>query len=146
MTKLTEHFSLEELIRSDKAKSLNIENVPSDKEKANLKRLCEVLEKVRTVLGNKPINISSGFRNTEVNRAVGGVWNSAHLTGEAADFTCSSFGTVKEVAEAIAPHVEEFGIDQLIHEYSNWIHLGISKEPRHAVFTLNSSGYHKGIV
>lgn len=147
MTQLTPHFSLEEMIRSSTADRLGVENVPNEKELENLKRLCEVLEKVRVILNNEMIAISSGFRSERVNLAVGGVWNSMHLYGLAADFTCPSFGTVKEVCDAIAPHVKELGIDQLIYEYSDWVHLGISDvEPRNQVFTLNKSGYHVGIV
>lgn len=147
MTQLTKHFTLSEMTHSNKALELGIDNKPSGEEQDNLKDLCEVLEKVRTILGGDAILVSSGFRNERVNQAVGGVWNSAHLHGLAADFTCPSFGTVKEVCEAIAPHVEKLGIDQLIYEYGGWVHLGIAqKQPRHQVFTLNKTGQHTGIV
>ncbi|WP_230961891.1 D-Ala-D-Ala carboxypeptidase family metallohydrolase [Burkholderia anthina] len=54
------------------------------------------------MLGSKPIRITSGYRNQVVNRAVGGVPNSDHLTGRAADFQCSGFGAPRDIARAIA--------------------------------------------
>lgn len=148
MTQLTPHFSLKEMTHSDSGEKLGFENIPNAKELKNLKRLCEVLERIRAErLNNEAMAVSSGFRNTRINQLVGGAWNSAHLSGLAADFTCPSFGTVKEVCEAIAPYVEEYGIDQLIYEYGGWVHLGLSEdEPRKQVFTLNATGYHTGIV
>ncbi len=53
---------------------------------ANLKRLAnEVLEPLRTALGNSPLMITSGYRCPRYNRRVGGAKNSFHLKGLAAD-------------------------------------------------------------
>lgn len=147
--KLTEHFFLNEFTNSDTARLNGFDNTPTTEELENLKRVAETMETVRAILGNKPILITSGFRSERVNMAVGGVWNSAHRLGLACDFICSSFGTPKEVAKAVALHVNELKIDQLIYECvgnSKWVHLGLSKDAaRHEVLTFNQGGYTLGI-
>lgn len=83
--RLSEHFALAEFIRSATASERNIDNTPDEKVIANLKNLVtRVLEPLRQWYG-KPIVIGSGFRCRELNTAVGGVKNSQHMTGEAAD-------------------------------------------------------------
>jgi hypothetical protein len=50
------------------------------------KRLSKLLESIRHILGDKPITVTSGYRNARLNKAVGSVAkNSAHLRFEAAD-------------------------------------------------------------
>lgn len=53
----------------------------------NLTHLAVKLEKVRELLGNRRMTITSGFRTPEHNKAIGGAKNSYHLKGMAADFT-----------------------------------------------------------
>ncbi len=123
---MTKNFSLAELT----ATNTGLKNFPNADQVARLKRLAEVLEKVRTACGNRPVIISSGFRSYEVNRAVGGSKTSAHMRGDAADFRVSGLS----IAEA-CKIIRESGIgyDQLIEEYHNgseWIHLGLSENPR----------------
>ena len=77
---LSEHFSLAELTKTN----VKIKNVPNEAQVENLKRLCGWLEMLRERAGG-PIIINSGYRSPEVNKAVGGVATSNHLTGCAAD-------------------------------------------------------------
>ena len=85
--KLSEHFSLAEMCKT----SANLDNVPNEAQVENLKRLCGWLEMLRSEWnkrygeGNDPIFINSGFRSEAVNKAVGGVKGSNHLSGCAAD-------------------------------------------------------------
>lgn len=82
---LSKNFSLTEFTRSSKAEQLGISNRPDAAELANLRDLVtHVLQPARDLLG-KPIRITSGFRSTELNKAVGGVSDSPHRLGEAAD-------------------------------------------------------------
>lgn len=87
MIKISKHFSLEELCRT----SQPYENTPSTQQVINL---CfgvhNILEPLRNLL-EKPIIINSGFRSKKVNEAVGGVSNSQHLQGLAADIRVSPF-------------------------------------------------------
>src|SRR3569833_46377 len=95
---LSPNFKLSEFLVSQTAARQGIQNVPSAAEVANLEKLClNVLEPVRTVLGGKPIFISSGFRCPALNKAVGGAPNSDHQLGQAADITCAGFGSVRDI-------------------------------------------------
>lgn len=146
---LTEHFTLEELTHSDTALLNGFDNTPNSEELSNLQRVADTMEKVRALLGNKPVRITSGFRSERVNQAVGGVWNSAHRLGLACDFVCPSFGTPKQVAKLLSKHMKELDIDQLIYETAGsavWVHLGLSTStPRAQALTYNSAGYTTGI-
>ena len=82
---LTEHFTLEEMLRSDTAEKKKIENRINAEEVNNLQKLCQkVLEPLRAHFG-KPIRINSGFRCKALNEAVGGAKNSYHTKGRAVD-------------------------------------------------------------
>lgn len=146
--RLTEHFDLSEFTISQIAARYGISNVPDDAVIQNLHSLAEVLEDVRKVLG-KPIIISSGYRSVTVNKLVGGASNSFHIRGLAADFTCPGFGNIDSICRAIAPKMQEFGIDQLIKEFNAWVHLGIAEQDmdaRHMVLTIDNTGTRIGIV
>ena len=80
--KLSEHFSLGEFTRS--SSHPEVYNIPSHEAIANLKRLCTWLEELRARY-NAAIRINSGYRSPQLNRAIGGVSNSNHLTGCAVD-------------------------------------------------------------
>lgn len=123
-TRLTPHFTLEELCFSQEAVRQGIDNTPSAAVIANLTRLAGMLEKVREVL-KKPILISSGYRSLELNARVGGSSTSAHMDGRAADFICPAFGTPYVVARKIAS--ARLGFDQMIHEYGRWVHIAVPK-------------------
>lgn len=141
MTKLSEHFTLEEFIHSDTATSMGIDNTPPPEEEACLEILAGVMEEVRTLLGDKPITISSGYRCDEVNAACGGASDSAHLHGLACDFVCPEFGTPIEICQKLEPHLQALGVDQLIHEYEGWVHLGLTAgDPRFQCMTINDQG------
>jgi hypothetical protein len=149
MTNLTPNFTLEEFTDSQTAARKGIHNVPSptSQERKNLQRTAEVMERVRTLLGDKPILVSSGYRSPQVNTAVGGSKNSAHVHGLAVDFSCPSFGTPKAICHKLHPHMKELGIDQLIHEYDTWVHLGLATgDPRHMALTIDTKGTRHGFA
>lgn len=136
--KLSEHFSLEELVYSDTAKRRGIDNSPSIAVQSNLTRLAVALEAVRKAVG-APITVSSGYRCPALNKAVGGAANSAHLTGLAADITAKGL-TPRQVAEAIVKAGVKF--DQLIYE-GTWIHFGLAPgvgRQQVLTATFNSNG------
>ena len=90
--RLSEHFSLAELCKTS-AKTAD-GNIPSHVEIENLKRLCGWLEMLRDEWnrrygeGDDPVIINSGYRSEAVNKAIGGVKGSNHLSGCAADIHC----------------------------------------------------------
>lgn len=126
MTKLTEHFTLEELTFSQTATRKGINNEPSSAVKRNLQTLAEHLEKVRGIL-LAPLNISSGYRSYELNKAVGGSPTSSHMDGFAADFTAPIFGD----PEAIVRTLKRAGVqcDQCIME-GKWVHISFAPAMR----------------
>jgi zinc D-Ala-D-Ala carboxypeptidase len=149
MTQLTEHFTLEEFTDSQTAARMGINNVPpqGSPERKNLLRTAEVMEEVRTLLNNKPVLISSGYRSPQVNAAVGGSKSSAHMSGLAADFSCPGFGTPKAICKHLEHHMKTLGIDQLIYEYDTWVHLGLTAgTPRHQAMTIDNKGTRTGFA
>lgn len=124
--KLTENFSLQEMIKSQTGERKKIDNTPTQEVIDNLKLLCEnVLEKVRAHFG-RPIMVNSGYRGPKLNKAIGGAKNSQHLTGQAADIEIPGLDN-KVVFDWIKDNLD---FDQIILEYykpgipdSGWVHV-----------------------
>lgn len=121
--KRIKYFSLAEFIHSATAKRLNIDNTPTFEIVDNLNRLADYLDGIRKKLG-KPILVSSGYRCPVLNKAVGGVANSQHQKGLAADLVCSDMESLEKVLR------ETGGFDQLIKEHrkdstSFWFHVSV---------------------
>ena len=118
------NFTISELIKSDTAEEQGINNTPDINSLDNLLELIfYVLQPLREKLG-KPMVITSGFRSVKVNELVGGVDNSQHLYGQAADFVVNGM-TPKQVVEFVKKSGVEF--DQLINEYDQWTHISFNK-------------------
>jgi len=123
---LTKHFTLEELTHTDHRQ---FDNTPNEAEMANLQRLAEFLEKVKTVLDGKPIMINSAFRSKQVNDAVGSRDSSQHRLGCAADIRVPGM-TPNEVVKTLI--ASGLGFDQLIREFDSWTHISIPNHPTDA--------------
>jgi zinc D-Ala-D-Ala carboxypeptidase len=141
--KLSAYFDLSELIASQTADRLGINNEPSPFILANLNILALQLDKVRLYLG-RPIHISSGYRSPELNAAIGGAKTSTHLTGLAADFKCPGFGNTMTVFNKLANSGLNF--DQLIAEYpasktGGWIHIGYGEAMRRQCLIYDGKTY-----
>ncbi len=126
--RLSDHFTLSEMTFSATAARKGISNVPPQAIIDQLTLTADRMEKVRDLLGGKPIRILSGYRSEAVNRAVGGSPSSAHRTGHAVDFTCPEFGTPAQVASHLAKHLT--GYDQIIEEFGSWVHIGFGPGQR----------------
>ena len=122
------YFSIEELCKSDTAKSLHINNTPSEEIKENLEALIiHVLDVLRESYG-KPIRVNSGYRSAELNNAIKGAANSQHLTGEAADITAGSREENKKLFDLI---MQNGVYDQLIDEMDySWVHVSYKRNLR----------------
>ena len=117
-------FSISELTASDKAAQYNINNMPDIHSLDNMLELIYyVLQPLREII-KKPMKITSGFRNSEVNKLVGGAKNSQHLNGQAADFKVDGM-TPAAVIEIVKKSGIEF--DQVINEYNQWTHISFNK-------------------
>lgn len=122
---LTKHFSLEELCASATAKARGIQNRPNAQQIISLVYLAAyVLEPLREAM-HEPIPISSGFRCEQLNRAVGGVSNSQHMRGQAADLCIG--GDMKKGRKWFDYIKTHLPFDQLIWEHSSngtyWVHV-----------------------
>ena len=116
------------------AERRGINNSPRTKEEEkrvieNLKALCmEVLQPLRDFLG-KPVVISSGYRCAELNKAVGGVRNSQHMKGEAADIHVENTEHLLKIMHFI---MDETDFDQVIWERNRagtqWVHVSYKRE------------------
>ena len=135
--RLSAHFTLEELIFSQTATRLGIDNTPTPEVIANLRRLAQtLLEPVRQMIG-VPLIVTSGYRSLLLNDKIGGAANSYHIRGCAADCVAPSFGTPYDLAERIV--VAELPFDKLILEFGRWVHVQIpaseDETPRRIVLT-----------
>jgi uncharacterized protein YcbK (DUF882 family) len=135
---VSEHFTLEELTHTDHRE---FDNTPNEQERANLGRLATMLERVKEVLGNKPIMINSAFRSKQVNDAVGSKDTSQHRIGCAADIRVPGM-TPDEVVKAII--ASDIGYDQIIREFNSWTHISVpnsfSTLPRKQALIIDKAG------
>lgn len=128
--KLSNNFTLEEMISSGTAKAKKIDNTPKEKYLLeNAKALCEnILQPLREAWG-EPIIVSSGYRCEKLNKAVGGAANSDHKYFAAADIHTKSDKPsdnkrLFELAEIMVKQGKLKNVRQLIDEYSyNWLHI-----------------------
>jgi putative chitinase len=141
---LTPHFSLEEFTLSSTALAHGIDNKPLPIHLEHLKTLAATMEDVRALF-NVAIEITSGYRNPEVNALVGGVPDSAHALGFAADFHVHGF-TDLDAAKLIRDSALKF--DQLIFEKNRCVHLSVDPQLRRQVLRQPGgpgSPVHKGL-
>lgn len=122
--KLTANFSLSEMIASETASRKGIKNDPFLEDVLELQALCtSVLQPLREH-AKRSITISSGYRSTQLNTAVGGVSGSQHMKGQAADIHLPDMATGKEWFQWIMNNTD---FDQLIWEHDShgtyWIHV-----------------------
>jgi hypothetical protein len=125
-TPVTMHFTIEELYASATAKAKGIDNTPNVQQMINLVYLAAyVLEPLRVAM-KEPIKIGSGFRSRKLNDAVGGVWNSQHCKGQAADLCID--GDIKKGRRWFDYIKNHLPFDQLIWEHNPktgnyWVHV-----------------------
>ena len=134
---LSPHFTLAELTHTDHR---SLDNTPNEAELANIRRLAEFLEQVKTVLGGKPIMVNSAFRSKQVNDAVGSKDSSQHRIGCAADFRVPGMTPDQVVKAIIAANLP---FDQVIREFDRWTHISIPKvgaAPRKSKLIIDKAG------
>jgi zinc D-Ala-D-Ala carboxypeptidase len=133
---MTPHFTLAELTHTDHRE---FDNTPNEAELANIRRLAEFLEQVKTVLGGKPIMVNSAFRSKQVNDAVGSKDTSQHRIGCAADFRVPAMTPDQVVKAIIAANLP---FDQVIREFDRWTHISIPRTgaPRKQALIIDRTG------
>ena len=134
---LSPHFTVGEFFRSGTAIRLGIDNNPdahpgegisTAEVVENLRALCtEVLEPLRRRVGR--VIVTSGYRCQELNKAVGGVWNSQHLKGEAADIFVPDTATAMRYGHILERHsaVQQLLLEPMGVQQKRWIHVGFRR-------------------
>ena len=124
---LSPHFTLSEFCNLGKYP----DNIPTVQQIANIIYGCRnLLEPAREAIGC-PIIINSGFRSEAVNRRVGGVSNSQHLIGQAADIRPKDPKQFQRLVSFLKSHALT---DQLLTG-NGWLHISWNPlaQPRHYV-------------
>lgn len=136
--KLSQHFTLGELCKTSVKTADG--NIPSHAAIENLKRLSGWLEMLRSEWnkrygdGDDPIIINSGYRSAQVNKAVGGVATSNHLTGCAVDIRVLGMEQLLRYAVILLDISDESqeDFDELLLERnakgSYWLHFAVRPE------------------
>ena len=142
MDTLTAHFTWEDVVRSDKATELGINNTLPQNLVGIVINTANGIERVRSCI-QQPMHVNSWYRCAALNTAVGSHDTSQHMKGEAVDFISSAFGTPLEICKAIIENRDEIKFDQLILEHT-WIHISFcgnpSAVPRNMVLSLLATG------
>ena len=153
---LSEHFALGEFTKSNYPE---VYNIPSHVAIENMKRICGWLEVLRKRYndrnysstpglssegGEYPIVINSGYRSPQLNKRVGGVSTSNHLTGCAVDIRCSGIEQAIEYAAILIEYSKEINqdYDELFIEKNKygryWVHFAVRpKDNRRKIGFLN---------
>lgn len=119
------YFTIKEMTKSRTAELYHIDNTPTEEIIENLKKIMYILDMVRIHI-RKPILINSGYRCKKINEMVGGVQNSMHTKGLAADFRTREKEDINIMFEFLKKNQKEFKIIELI-KHKTFIHMGVSE-------------------
>ena len=115
---ISEHITFDEATHT----SAGLPNTPDNATMSNMVHVAvNLFEPLRAHFG-VPININSFFRSKEVNRKIGGVSSSQHVTGCAMDLQCKTV-SVQEMFDFV---LHNLPFDQIIHE-GTWLHVSLKK-------------------
>ena len=118
--KLSQNFTLEEMVATSHK---GLQDIPTLGVIQNLQKLCVlVLQPLRDTIG-APVYINSGYRSKRLNARVGGVPNSRHLLGRAADIHCDNLDYAKVIFDILR---QNSNVDKAIIEqkgHSCWVHV-----------------------
>ncbi|MCM1216493.1 MAG: D-Ala-D-Ala carboxypeptidase family metallohydrolase [Alistipes sp.] len=133
------HFTMLEFTNSVTARKKGLSNTPSTEHAANIETLVsQLLDPLREAWaircaheqwGTPALNVTSGYRGPELNKAVGGAAASAHCVGFAADLVPAN-GRLGEFKRFCREYLTGKPFDQMISEDENaagtprWVHIG----------------------
>ncbi len=143
---MTPHFSLEEFTASDTAARLNIDNRIPDELRENALKTLQMMERIRFHI-DAPITITSGYRCSALNQAIGSKPTSDHTLAFAVDFKAPKSGTPYEIAKDLAGVIDVLGIGQLILEFGTWVHVSLARPEKtiNRIITIDKTGTRAGI-
>lgn len=154
ITRLSEHFTLQEATASQTAAMKGIDNTPDTKMLLELMRTAEFMERIRETLGGKVITVTSWYRCRALEEAIthiapGHLLTGHHPLGAAVDFICPGYGTPLDVCLRLKQEADSLEIGQLIYEYRSWVHvsrLGVPKPEINRFLTIDEKGTRSGIL
>ena len=126
--KLSNNLSLSEVVKSNTAKRLGIDNTPSQEVIKNLKKTAEkIFQPIREYF-ECPIYISSGYRSTKLNQSIGGSITSEHCLGFALDLDQDGKNSPITNADIFNYAHQYLEFNQLIWEFGDdenpdWVHI-----------------------
>ncbi|MFP4088720.1 MAG: D-Ala-D-Ala carboxypeptidase family metallohydrolase [Cyclobacteriaceae bacterium] len=137
--RITPHLSYAEVVRSQTATRLGIDNLPSSEHLENIRLTAEKLfEPLRALVSEErgkstPLYISSFYRCPDLNRAIGGSAKSQHCLGQAIDLDIDGWYDDFDNADLFYLIEEELEFDQLIWEFGDdfkpaWVHVSYSRD------------------
>ena len=140
MTRISKNFTLDEMTASSTSKTKGIINAPGVDEVCNMCALVHhVLQPLRDAM-KEPIKIGSGYRCTRLNQAVGGVANSQHIKGQAADLCID--GDMKKGRRWFNWILDNCEFDQLIWEHNAkgnyWVHVSYRADGKNRHQVINN--------
>lgn len=149
MTKVSTFFTWEEVIASQTAARLGIDNSLPTQLRNSVINTAKRMDSVRALLG-APITVSSWFRCLELNAALKSKPTSQHVRGEAVDFVAPSYGSPLEICKKLLQYSSVFRYDQLILEHT-WVHISFCSDPsvvprQQVLSLLKSGGYAAGLT
>ena len=131
--RLSKNFTLQELIKSDTALRLNMDNTPTKEGIIKLRLLAaNLLQPIRNELGS--IRITSGYRSPALSQAIGSSANSQHCRYEAVDCQLVKRGKMDNIKIYQAVMDLDLDFDQMILEFGDsteynhpqrpaWVHI-----------------------
>jgi len=135
--RLAKDFTLEELCVTN----TGLQNTPEDREQEKLLYLCQyILQPIRDAWG--VVIITSGFRDWEVNKKIGGAINSQHLYGEAADF----YPKQSDIDDVFKWCIKNLKFGQCIRESKNgkdWIHISLPRIGKNQEALIYENGIYR---
>ena len=147
--KLSEHFTIGDLTKS--GSHTEVYKIPSHEAIANLKRVCGWLEVLRKRynekygVGEEPIRINSGYRSPQLNKKIGGVATSNHLTGCAVDIRVLGMEQLIRYAAILLDYADESKqeFDELLIERNRygaiWLHFAVRpRDNRRKIAFINA--------
>ena len=140
--KLTDHFTVQELTKTDQNGLQKTNTKEGLKISDKLQALAEFAEEVRTVIRNCPMVITSGYRCEKLNKAIGGSKTSEHLKCEAIDFIPKKMSAFKALGYIL---ISELKWDQLILEKRGQgylIHISMG-DKREVLYSPKAASYVK---
>lgn len=120
--RFSEHFTVEEMFATQHKEFADINYTNANVHSImNLIKLCNALEIIRHYLGDTSVKVNSGYRCTALNHKVGGVYNSYHTTGQAADIAIP----VTQEVLAFLKSLQKLHILNEVIAYKNFWHVSV---------------------